>query len=99
MDIQTITAQINEQAKTVAPLGATLKLAVDDQCIYVDGTGDENLISNENKDADCMISTNIETFQKLLSGNLNPMMAVMTGKIKIKGDMSVAMKLKALVGG
>jgi putative sterol carrier protein len=26
-------------------------------------------------------------------------MAVMTGKVKVKGDMGVAMKLKSLMGG
>ena len=35
---------------------------------------------------------------KLVKGELNPMMAVMTGKVKIKGDMGVAMKLQSLVG-
>jgi len=29
----------------------------------------------------------------LLSGDLNPMMAFMSGKLKIKGDMGVAMKI------
>ena len=99
MDITTITEKINAQAKNNAPLGATLKFAIDDQCIYLDGTGDENVVNNEDKDADCMILTTIETFQKLLAGDINPMMAVMTGKIKIKGDMSIAMKLKSLIGG
>jgi putative sterol carrier protein len=32
-----------------------------------------------------------------LNGDLNPMMAVMTGKVKISGDMSVAMKLQNLL--
>lgn len=99
MDITTITEKISAQAKNNAPLGATLKFSIDNQSIYLDGTGDENVVSNEDKDADCMISTTMETFQKLLAGDVNPMMAVMTGKIKIKGDMSIAMKLKSLIGG
>jgi putative sterol carrier protein len=33
----------------------------------------------------------------LLHGDLNPMMAVMTGKVKISGDMTVAMKLQNLL--
>lgn len=31
----------------------------------------------------CKVSTSAESFSKLLSGNLNPMMAMMTGKLKI----------------
>ncbi|MBL0023782.1 MAG: SCP2 sterol-binding domain-containing protein [Saprospiraceae bacterium] len=34
---------------------------------------------------------------QLKNGELNPMMAVMSGKIKIKGDMGLAMKLQSLI--
>jgi putative sterol carrier protein len=36
--------------------------------------------------------------EQLRSGSLNPMMAIMSGKIKVKGDMSVAMKLQSMLG-
>jgi putative sterol carrier protein len=35
-----------------------------------------------------------DNFKKLVNGDLNPMMAMMSGKLKIKGDMAVAMKLQ-----
>jgi putative sterol carrier protein len=38
----------------------------------------------------------LEDLTKLYKGELNAMAAVMTGKIKIKGDMGVAMKLQSL---
>jgi putative sterol carrier protein len=34
---------------------------------------------------------------QLKNGELNPMMAVMSGKVKIKGDMGLAMKLQSLI--
>jgi putative sterol carrier protein len=34
-------------------------------------------------EAKCKVSTSLESFSKLLSGDLNPMMAMMTGKLKI----------------
>jgi putative sterol carrier protein len=34
----------------------------------------------------------------LKNGDLNPMMAVMGGKIKIGGDMELAMKAQTLLG-
>jgi hypothetical protein len=37
-------------------------------------------------------------FQKIMSGELNPMMAAMTGKLKLEGDMGFAMKLTKLFG-
>ena len=46
--------------------------------------------------ADAEISTSEETFLKVMSGDLNPTTAYMTGKLKIKGDMGAAMKLQKL---
>ena len=40
----------------------------------------------------------MDDFQALISGNLNPMSAFMSGKIKVDGDMGVAMKLQSLFG-
>jgi putative sterol carrier protein len=99
MNITDITEKIRIQAKLNAPLGATLKFKIDDDIIYLDGTGEENKVSNEDKESDCLISTSADNFQKLFKGEMNPMMAVMTGKVKVKGDMGVAMKLKSLLGG
>ena len=97
MDNDTAREQIRAQAKNIDPLGATIKFVLDDNVIYIDGTGSENEVTDEDKDADCTIITSVETLQKLQSGELNPMMAVMGGKVKIKGDMGLAMKLQSLI--
>ena len=47
-------------------------------------------------DADATISTSLETFEKIVAGDLNPTSAYMTGKLKIKGDMGAAMKLQKI---
>jgi len=98
MDATAMLAQFNEKAQGVDPIGATLKLKVDDHTIFIDGTGDSNVVSMDDNEADCTISTSMDTLLGLQSGDVNPMMAVMSGKIKIKGDMSLAMKLQSLVG-
>ena len=61
--------------------------------IYVEGAS----VSNEDKDADCTISISQANLAELLAGNLNPTTAFMTGKIKVAGDMGVAMKLGSIV--
>jgi putative sterol carrier protein len=43
------------------------------------------------------VKTSTANAEKLLSGTLNPMMAYMTGKIKISGDMALGMKLIGLL--
>jgi putative sterol carrier protein len=46
--------------------------------------------------ADVTITTNEETFEKIVSGEQNATSAYMTGKLKVKGDMGAAMKLQKL---
>ena len=97
MSIQSIFSAITTQAGNVAPFGAKLKFVMGDDIILIDGTGDSNVVSNEDAESACTITMDADTFTQLKSGSLNPMMAVMSGKIKIKGDMGLAMKLQALI--
>ena len=53
-------------------------------------------VSEGGEDADAVISTSGETFEKIISGDQNPTSAYMTGKLKVKGDMGAAMKLQKL---
>jgi putative sterol carrier protein len=53
-------------------------------------------VTEGGEDADAVISTTDETFQKIASGEQNPTSAYMTGKLKVKGDMGAAMKLQKL---
>ncbi|MFK8005475.1 MAG: SCP2 sterol-binding domain-containing protein [Saprospiraceae bacterium] len=98
MNLEAIYSNMKEKAANLDPIGATLKIVVDEHVVYVDGTGDANEVSQEDKEAECVISTSMDTMKELLSGNSNPMMAVMMGKVKIKGDMGVAMKVQSLLG-
>jgi putative sterol carrier protein len=46
--------------------------------------------------ANVTISASQEVFQEIVSGERNPTAAYMTGKLKLKGDMSAAMSLQKL---
>ena len=45
-----------------------------------------------------MIRMSMADFLALAAGDLNPQMAFMLGKLKIEGDMGLAMKLGGLLG-
>ena len=47
--------------------------------------------------AKCTISIKAEDFAALIDKKLNPQMAFMTGKLKIKGDMGLALKLGTIL--
>ena len=98
MNIESLLSTIQQKAAGADALGNTLKFNFGEQQLFLDGTGAQNQVSTEDKDADCTVDVSMEDFQSLLSGDLNPMAAVMSGKVKIKGDMGVAMKLQSLFG-
>ncbi|UOA15343.1 MULTISPECIES: SCP2 sterol-binding domain-containing protein [Sulfitobacter] len=66
--------------------------------------GEGTVMMNENgaraadEEADVTLSADAETFQSILEGDTNPTSAFMTGKLKIDGDMGMAMKLAAVLG-
>lgn len=56
---------------------------------------DENGASIDDSEADCTLSADVDTFQAIIEGDQNPTAAFMTGKLKVDGDMGLAMKLGA----
>ena len=89
--------QLQQKANEAEAIGGTLKFVIDDLVVFVDGTGNSNVISQSDEEADCTITTSADTLMELQSGDLNPMMAVMGGKVKIGGDMGLAMKVQSLM--
>ncbi len=69
--------------------------------VDIEGAGcimiDENGVRAGDEDADCTLTADAETFQGMLTGDVNPTSAFMTGGLKVDGDMSAAMKLGALL--
>jgi len=93
MSIETIAAKIGEK---VAGSGFDRRIKIDLQgagAIIIDGAN----VTVGNGDADATISMTLDDFQDLVSGDLNPTMAFMTGKLKVDGDMSAAMALSQVI--
>lgn len=61
----------------------------DGQFNFTEGKTDDPTVTLEMAAAD---------LKALVNGDLNPMAAFMQGRIKVKGDMSVAMRLQDLFG-
>jgi putative sterol carrier protein len=65
-----------------------------DGVIVIDGAS----VSTNDAPTDCTIKLSLDDLDSLVSGELNPTMAFMQGKLKVEGDMSVAMALSQLIG-
>lgn len=51
----------------------------------------------EDANPQCAITMSSKDFMDMVSGRLNPQMAFMTGKLRVKGDMGLALKLQAVL--
>jgi putative sterol carrier protein len=71
-------------------IGGTVKFEIEGEgCVMVDDTG----VHAGDEAADVTLTADTETFQGMMDGETNPTSAFMTGKLKVDGDMGMAMKL------
>ena len=98
MSIESLTQAIQEKVGEDSGLGASIKFKLGDEVILIDATKVPNEVSNEDRDAQCTVSVAPDDFEAMMSGNLDPTVAFMSGKLQVDGDMSVAMKLGSLMG-
>ncbi len=97
MNLEEATQKVSKMAENNAgKVNAVINFKFDEGLIHLDDTVTPTLVSNEEKNAACTIKMSLSNFEKLMTGNLNPMMAFMAGKMKIDGDKGVAMKLASL---
>jgi putative sterol carrier protein len=92
MDTQAIAAKMRDKVAT-SGFDRSVKFDMGDEVIVIDGQN----VSTTDTPADCTIRISKENFEELIAGELNPTAAFMTGKIKVEGDMSVAMQLSQLI--
>ncbi len=71
------------------PAGGSLNVEISEGRVRVE--------PGENPQARVTLSIFPETFNKLLEGKLNATVAYMTKKLKIRGDIALAMKLESLL--
>ncbi|WP_209427569.1 SCP2 sterol-binding domain-containing protein [Pararhodobacter sp. SW119] len=82
-------------AKIGGSYDGSAKFVIEDEgAIMLDSAG----ARAGDEDADVTLTASVETFQGMLEGDVNPTMAFMSGKLKVDGSMSEAMKLASVLG-
>ncbi len=96
-EVDSLVDQMSQKVQNLQPIGHKLKIALEDRTLIIDGTGEINSIYLADEAADCTIITKYEDFLRMATGKLDPMSAVLSGKLDIKGNMQAAMKLQELL--
>ncbi|HEY2446953.1 MAG TPA: SCP2 sterol-binding domain-containing protein [Rhizomicrobium sp.] len=93
--VNQIITQMGNAIGTNSGLGGTLKFDFGEPgSVLVDGKSDPNTVTDgAGKSADCTISVGLDTFEKMVKGELDGTSAFMQGKLRVAGDMGLAMKL------
>jgi putative sterol carrier protein len=99
MNVAQLTERVRSAVGAESGLDATIKFNFGDQgVIYIDGKSQPNAVTNDDRDSQIVISFTPETLTRILDKQLNPKVALMTGKMKLRGDLRIAMRLDKVFG-
>src|SRR5690606_14311201 len=100
MSLQQITDGLRERVGTDSGLGASVKFDFGpDGVVVLDATKVPNEVGNDDRPTDCTMKIAMDDFLAMTRGELDGTTAFMMGKLKIEGDMSVALRLQGLLRG
>jgi len=98
MSLQTSTETLRNRIGEDCGLNATLKFDFGaDGKLFIDATKVPNVVTNDDTAAQCTVTVTLSDFDSMMAGDLAPTTAFMSGKLKVEGDMGVAMKLQNIM--
>ena len=60
-------------------------------------SGKVSVSPGSDENANCTVSASEETFSKLIRGEISPLPAYLSGKLRVSGDLGAAMQLQKLL--
>ncbi len=77
----------------------SVKFDIEDEGVILVAEGEVGTENDPGEiDADVTIGASLDTFREIFDGELSPTTAYMTGRMRIDGDMGLAMKLSQILG-
>jgi putative sterol carrier protein len=82
-----------------ADFEGSVKFDIEDEGVILVAGGEVAIADNPgDSDVDVTIGATLDTFRDIFDGALSPTAAYMTGRMRIDGDMGLAMKLSQILG-
>lgn len=95
--LELIFDDLREQVESMSPINAKMKFVMDEYIYTIDGTGNKNVVGTSDIEANCTVKTDLDTFFEMKEGKINPVAALMKGRVDIDGSMGLAFKMKGLL--
>lgn len=92
--IETLAAQLQALAQANPLSGIVVQFELGENSLFLDTRGDvPNVTTVDIGEPQTLMTLSTDDFAEMLSGRLDPVKAFMGGRMKIEGDMMIAMKL------
>ena len=95
MTKQDVVRKMQERSAWVPGKRVKIDFGGEEGAVMLDG--DAQKVSEADGTADTVIRVSWENWERIAGGELDPMSAFMTGKIRVEGDMGNAMQLGGLL--
>ena len=97
--VETIISEMGKRFGVNSGLGGTLKFDFGELgSVFLDGKTEPNTVSDgSGQTADCTIRLSLDTFERIVARRLDPTSAFMQGKLRVAGDLGLAMKLSPIL--
>ncbi len=97
--LEHVTERVRTAVGTDSGLDAKIKFKFgEDGTLYIDGKAHPNQVHNTDVDSDITISVSMDNFVRIIDKQLNPKLALMTGRMRLRGDIRIAMRLDKVFG-
>lgn len=94
-----VTARVRTAVGAQSGLDARIKFAFGNgEILYIDGKSIPNRVDNADDPSDIVISVSRENFVRIIDKDLRPQIALMTGRMRLRGDIRIAMRLDKVFG-
>src|SRR3712207_4350605 len=98
-DLDTVTRRVRSAVGEESGLDARVKFDFgSDGVLHIDGKSHPNVVSNADAPSDIALTGSLANFERIIDKQLNPKLALMTGRMRLRGDLRIAMRLDRVFG-
>ncbi len=98
MSLEKIIDGLKQRIGEDCGLGSVVKFDFGEQgTVTLDATQIPNQVSESGTEPDCTMVISMDDFMAMADGSLDGVSAFMTGRLKVQGDIGIAMKLAAVM--